>query len=219
MSNILEFDSIGLRYSARPILSDIYMKCQTGEVVGILGRNGSGKSSLMRVVFGSLKADHRSVRINGTSLQGDYLRQRVIAYLPQGNLIPSFLSIRKALKLFKVSEEEILLHYPEIKAFLAFTPDQLSGGYRRLIETLLLLKSPAQFCILDEPFSGLMPVHIEKLKGIIAAEKDRKGIIITDHIYREVLAIADRLYLLVNGKTHRVKHVEDLIARGYVNTL
>jgi ABC-type lipopolysaccharide export system ATPase subunit len=173
----------------------------------------------MKVVFGSLRADHQSIRINGISLQGDYIKRRLIAYLPQDNLIPSFLSIRKALKLFKVSEEEILLHFPEFKDSLRFTPDQLSGGYRRLIETLLLLKSTSQFCILDEPFSGLMPVHIERLKEIITAEKARKGIIITDHIYREVLSVADRLYLLTNGKTHRVKHVEDLIAHGYVNAL
>ena len=219
MKDILEFDSLELKYETRSILSSIYMKCEVGEVVGLLGRNGSGKSSLMKVVFGSLKGDHQSIRINGKQLPDDYMAKRLIGYLPQENLMPSFLSIRKVFKLFGINEEEIISQFEEIKGFLNLKPKQLSGGYERIIEAILILKSKTLFCILDEPFSGLMPAHVEKLKQIIVAEKNKKGIIVTDHLYRDVIAITDRLYLLANGKTYFIKNEEDLIERGYVNTL
>ena len=217
MKHVLEFDSLELWYQTRSILSSVYMKCEVGEIVGVLGRNGSGKSSLMKIVFGSLKGSHQSIRIDGKQLPANHLNRRLIGYLPQESLIPSFISIRKTFRLFGISEEEIIVEFPEIKDFLELKPTQLSGGYQRIIEAILILKSKGLFCILDEPFSGLMPVHVEKLKQIITLEKAKKGIIVTDHMYRHVLSITDRLYLLANGKTYLVKSEEDLIARGYVN--
>src|SRR5690606_31790486 len=162
---------------------------------------------------------HQSIRINGVQLPGNHLKVRCIAFLPQHNLIPSFLSIGKALQLFKIPAHEILLHFPEVKDFMTFKHDQLSGGYKRIIETFLILKSKAKFCILDEPFSGLMPIHVERIKEIISNERKNKGIIITDQFYRDVISMADRLYLLTNGKTYQIEHLDDLINRGYVNAL
>ena len=106
MKDILEFDGIELSYGTRSILSGIYMKCSVGEVVGILGRNGSGKSSLFKVVFGSQAATHRSVRINEEPLPDDFIRRRIIGYLPQSNLIPPHVPIAKALDLFEVEKEK-----------------------------------------------------------------------------------------------------------------
>jgi ABC-type multidrug transport system ATPase subunit len=216
MKNVLEFDSLELSYERRSILSSIYIKCEVGEAVGVLGRNGSGKSSMMKIVFGSLKGSHQSIRIDGESLPPGHLQKKLIGYLPQDNLLPSFISIRKAFRLFGIDEQEIITDFPEVGDFLQFTSKQLSGGYLRIVEALLILKSKAPFCILDEPFSGLMPVHIERMKQIIANEKSKKGIIITDHMYRHVLDITDRLYVLANGKTYSVNGEADLVARGYL---
>src|SRR6187549_2968739 len=112
MKNILEFDSLDLSFDGRKILSGIYMLCQQGEVVGLLGRNGSGKSSLMKVIFGTLGAEHKSVRVNGVPLQGDYNWKRIIAYLPQDKLIPSYVSLRTAFNLFKVDVDKVISVFP-----------------------------------------------------------------------------------------------------------
>lgn len=216
MKSVLEFDSLELSYDTRTILSGIYMKCEVGEIIGVLGRNGSGKSSMMKIVFGSMKGSHQSIRINGESLPPNHLPKKLIGYLPQESLLPSFISIRKAFRLFGINEGEIIADFPEIKDFLQFTCKQLSGGYQRIVEAMLILKSRAPFCILDEPFSGLMPAHIERLKQIIVNEKSKKGIILTDHLYRHVLSITDRLYLLTNGKTYPVTGEDDLVMRGYL---
>ena len=216
MNDVLEFDGIELKYGTQQVLSGIYMKCVRGEITGILGRNGSGKSSLFKVVFGSQTADHRSVRLNERPLPHDFIRQRTIAYLPQANLIPPHVSVAKAFDLFGIDPQEILSFFPDLRDQLDFKPNELSGGFRRVLEVMLILKSPAKFCLLDEPFSGVMPVHVETIKRLLTEAKSDKGIILTDHLYRNVLSVADRLYMLANGCSYPVKDRDDLIARGYL---
>jgi ABC-type multidrug transport system ATPase subunit len=218
MTDVLEFDGIELSYGTRSILSGIYMKCSVGEIVGILGRNGSGKSSLFKVVFGSQAAAHRSVRVNGSPLPDDFIRRRVIGYLPQSNLIPPHVTIAQAMDLFEVEKETVLRYFPEIEQQLSLRPAALSGGYRRVIEVVLILKSRSRFCLLDEPFSGVMPVHVETIRKILTEAKAEKGIILTDHLYRNVMATAERLYILSNGTTYAVRNKDDLISRGYLAT-
>jgi ABC-type multidrug transport system ATPase subunit len=205
MKHSLEYDSLELSFGDKKILSSIYMRCDTGEIVGLLGRNGTGKSSLMKIVFG-----------DGESIHGYH---NMIAYLPQDNLIPEYLTIGKAFKLFKINFDGVAETWPQLQEFRDFKPAELSGGYIRLVEAILILKSKAKFCILDEPFSGLMPVHVETLITLMKELKHEKGIIITDHLYRHVSAVSDRMYLLSNGKTYPIKSVEQLISLGYVNAL
>jgi lipopolysaccharide export system ATP-binding protein len=216
MSDVLEFDGIELSYGTRRILFGTYMKCCVGEIVGVLGRNGSGKSSLFKVVFGSQSADHRSVRLNGKPLSDDFLRQRLISYLPQRGLIPPHVTVEKALNLFGVARGEILEYFPDAEQQMTRRPNEMSGGYRRMIELMLVLKSPAKFCLLDEPFSGVMPVHIETLGRVLSAAAAYKGIILTDHLYRSVMSSAHRLYILSNGTTYAVRDRNDLVFRGYL---
>lgn len=217
MKDVLEFDSIELSYGERRILFGAYMKCEVGEIVGVLGRNGSGKSSLFKVVCGSVKAQHRSVRLNGVALPADFIRRRLISYLPQDNLIPNHVTIAKAIDLFGIGKSAIVRHFPELERQLTCKPEELSGGYRRVIELMLILHSPAKFCLLDEPFSGVMPVHIESICRAMAEAASTRGIILTDHLYRNVQSAAHRLYVLANGTAYPVRNENDLIARGYLS--
>lgn len=82
---------------------------------------------------------------------------------------------------------------------------RLSGGQRRLIEVYVSIKSNAVFSILDEPFTLLMPIHIERIKKILMHEKAKKGYLITDHLYKEVVDIADYVYILKSGGTYLTK--------------
>jgi ABC-type lipopolysaccharide export system ATPase subunit len=70
--------------------------------------------------------------------------------------------------------------------------------------------------LLDEPFSYLAPILVERLKEIIVAEKKRKGIVITDHLYRDILDITDHLYLIQDGKSHVVRGPDELRLLGYL---
>ncbi|MCW5911374.1 MAG: ATP-binding cassette domain-containing protein [Cyclobacteriaceae bacterium] len=215
----LEFDSISLEFGMHRVLSSVHMVCNTGEIIGLLGRNGSGKSCLMRIVFGSVPAQSKSVRVNGEYLIGNYMRQKIIGYLPQHGLLPDFVTFGEALNLFGVKADRIESGFPELTELLNQKPFQVSGGQRRLFEALLILFSDHPFCFLDEPFSGLMPAHAERLTEIIKKVKPRKGIIISDHLHRQVRSIADKLYVLANGKTYPVQSEEQLVELGYLTNL
>lgn len=217
--NTLEFDSVFLEFGMHRVLSSVYMSCTTGQIVGLLGRNGSGKSCMLQVVFGTRQAEFKSIRFDKSALMGNYLDKKVIAYLPQVDLLPSFMSFEKAIKLYESDWNKLVDLFPELKECLKRKPSEVSGGQRRLFEVLLILTSKHPFCLLDEPFSGLMPVHIEQLKEIFKMEKQNKGIIITDHLHRHIRDVADKLYVLTNGETYPVIDEQQLIALGYLNEL
>lgn len=219
MSHRLEFDSIQISLGGHTVLSSVYMFSETGCITGLLGRNGCGKTTLMKIVFGAMQWEQKSVRINSVSMRTRYLSKRLIAFLPQDHLIPEYLTLEKAFALYNIPEEEVLEDFPEAEEMMDHRPAQLSGGYLRIFEILLTLKSNALFCLLDEPFSGLTPVYIEKVKILLQKAKARKGIIITDHLHRHVLELSDNLYLLANGQTYHVKDMEQLVSLGYVNAL
>lgn len=215
---ILEFDGIELSFGSHLILSSIYMKCETGKIIGLMGRNGSGKSSLMKIVFGSMKSSNQSIRINGFPLIGNYQQDKFISYLPQEGFIPQKLTIAKALNHYEINSQSLIDFFPDFNIHIQNTVRELSGGYLRLLETFLILKSPHPFCLLDEPFSGLMPLHIEGLKQLIAEVKPTKGIILLDHMYCHTMEMADDIYLLSNGKTYLIKDREELVFRGYLTS-
>jgi lipopolysaccharide export system ATP-binding protein len=93
--NTLKVDSVELEFSGRKVLQSIFLNCKQGEVVGLLGRNGCGKSSLLKVIFGTLTPSHKYVTINDQFIRKGYLNNR-IAYLPQHNYLPAGIKIKKA---------------------------------------------------------------------------------------------------------------------------
>lgn len=217
--NKLEFDGITLQFGFHQVLASVHGACETGQLVGLLGRNGTGKSCLMRIVFGSMKAESKSVRWNGSHLSDNYMNKQIIGYLPQGNLLPDFITFEQALNLYEIELEMIVYVFPDVKDFLKRKAHEVSGGQRRFFEVLLILFAKHPFCFLDEPFSGLMPIHIERLSEIIQEVKLRKGILISDHLHRQVRSIADKLYVLTKGMTYLIKSNEQLIELGYLTEL
>jgi ABC-type multidrug transport system ATPase subunit len=217
--NKLEFDSITLRFGFHQVLSSVHVACETGQLVGLLGRNGAGKSCLMRIVFGSMSVESRSVRWNGRHLSGNYMNSQIIGYLPQDDLLPDFITFEQALNLYEIESAKIEGVFPDVRDFLKRKAYEVSGGQRRFFEVLLILFARHPFCFLDEPFSGLMPVHIESLSSIIQEVKLTKGILISDHLHRQVRGIADKLYVLVNGETYLISSVDQLIELGYLTNL
>src|ERR1700712_3206955 len=94
MKHKLEIDSIQLELNGKRILSDIYLKCETGNITGLLGRNGQGKSCLMQIIYGNLKCE-KSIRFNNVSNYEAFKRPDLLRYLPQFNFIPKGLSLKQ----------------------------------------------------------------------------------------------------------------------------
>lgn len=213
----LECDGVEFGYDSKPLLTSIYLQTSTNMITGLLGRNGSGKSTLMKICFGSIRPWSGSVRIDGRLISFPAFTSGMISYLPQDSFLP-VATLRTILKVFKVRADDMYEDFPEFRDFLDLFPSELSGGYLRLFEVIAILHKPgAKFCLLDEPFTGLSPVIVERLQQIIIRKKSEKGIIISDHLYRQVKEISDELIVLANGRTVAVKDHDDLAGLGYVS--
>lgn len=211
----LYIDSVEYHFYGRKVLNGVYLRCQTGEVLGLLGRNGSGKSTLLKMIFGALKPDYMHLKINGLILNRSYLTGKT-AYLPQDYFIPGYLTVKTAVNLFANRYRNRLLAVDVIRENLHIPLYHLSGGNQRLIEVLLIIYSDAPFVLLDEPFSQLAPLIADEIRLHIEKFKAEKGFIITDHYYRQILAVADRMVLLHNGAAYPVKEEDDLKLHGYL---
>ncbi|RZL44013.1 MAG: ATP-binding cassette domain-containing protein [Pedobacter sp.] len=211
----LYIDSVNHRYGNREVLSSVFLNCKVGEVVGLLGRNGSGKSTLLKIIFGEVKPRFMHLKVDGKLTYKGYLTGQV-AYLPQGFFIPQYLKINDLVNLFTAKYKNELLMIDFIQKHLTAQIGNLSGGHRRLVEALLLIYSDAKYVLLDEPFSQLAPLVADELKGHILKFKGRKGFIITDHYYKQILDVSSRIVLIKNGCNYSIKNEDDLILNGYL---
>jgi len=210
----LEADGIEFSYGDKKILHSIYISLETGKVTGLLGRNGSGKSTLLQVMYGFITTETQSVRIQGKKLD-NVKKIKNIAYLPQYHFVPGNLKLKTILNDFNLELSE-LEDFSNQKMNLNMGFENLSGGQKRILEIFLILKSDKKFIILDEPFSYLSPILVDKIIKKVQEEKVNKAILITDHLYKHVLDISDELYLIQNGCTRKIKEKEELVQFGYL---
>jgi len=209
-------DNIQLKFGPRRILSAILIRCETGSITGLLGRNGSGKSCLLRILYGDQPAIRRSVRFDGVNVVQPFKHKGLVLYLPQYNFIPPSLPLSRVLDDYQLEFREMEKRLPELGMAHRSCIRDLSGGHQRLINLYIVIRSPSHFALLDEPFTHLMPLQIEKVKEMLLEEKPKKGWLITDHLYTEVTSLSDRLYILVDGATHSAKTSQDLLSLGYI---
>lgn len=214
MTHKLEADSIQLEFDGRKILSSIYLKCETGKITGLLGRNGQGKSCLMKIIYGSLKCE-KSIRFDNITQYEAFKRPDLLLYLPQFNFIPKFLSLKRIFKDFELDYSTFEKRFPEFASRYKSNVGSLSGGGYRLVEIYIIVKSKTQFVMLDEPFTHLNPIQVEKVKEFLVEEKEQKGMLVTDHMYKHIVDISDHLYVLTDGKTHLTKSNTDIETLGY----
>lgn len=212
-----EIDNIELYFKDKRILNGIYLKAEAGKVTSILGRNGSGKSCLINIAFGTLKAKYCNIRINQKPLNKKLYLTKKAAFLPQYHYTPNRARIASIFKLFEVKWNNFIKEFPEFSNYKHSKFNQLSGGQRRIIEIYLILKKASEIILLDEPFSNISPLYIEKIKQLIEIEKKQKVIILTDHNYQDVIAISDNIYLLKNGCTKLIKNITELEDYNYLN--
>ena len=204
-----------LSFGDRQILNGLYLRIDTGSVTGLLGRNGSGKSCLMNILSGELRPTTKTVRID--SVWYENLSANQLLYLSQKSTLPKNISVRNVLNDFKVLHHGFIDLFPEFTSLMDQKIGELSGGERRIVEIYSLLKAESQFVMLDEPFSQIMPLHIEKIKSLIRDAKQYKGILITDHRYRDVIDVSDSLYVIDNRTAYLINGKEDLIKHNYIN--
>ena len=214
--NRLLVDSVHLEFDKLQVLQSAFITAQTGSVTGVLGRNGCGKSCLFKCIMGGIKSQNIFVRFNDEP-ETDYAHiGKRVKYLPQNVFMPTNMTLGEAFDLYEVDYDGLVAFENKFHTYQRMTAGQLSGGEVRIAEMYMVLYSDAEFCILDEPFSNVAPKHVELMQRLIKTHKATKGIIISDHMYEQVMDITDDLFLLRDGYTFQIECREDLIHHGYI---
>ncbi|WP_439881422.1 ATP-binding cassette domain-containing protein [Pontibacter sp. MBLB2868] len=216
--HILEADSILFNIGDNQLLTDVYLSCQTGEIVGLLGRNGCGKTTLLKIIFGTKAPDHKHIRLDGEVYQEPFRQKGLLAYLPQHDFLPKNIKLKQIINFYHHAplKQKLIKQDKRIRQHLNKFADELSKGERRYFELMILLHLDVKFLLLDEPFSGVEPLYIEHIEELLQMHLPDKGFILTDHDYRTVLRASNRIVLLINGSCKHIRNQEDLMTWGYI---
>lgn len=215
MTDAAVIDARGLHsfYGASHILHSVDFSVRAGEAVGLMGRNGMGKTTLIRTLVGHIEPRRGEVKINGrvmTAAAPHVIARQRIAYVPEGRGIFPNLSVRENLLMAARmgpkerphwTYERVLETFPRLRERLSLGGQQLSGGEQQMLTIgRALLTNPA-LLILDEATEGLAPLIAREIWRIIRAVRET-GIatIIVDKNYAAVSAITDRNVILVKGR-------------------
>jgi len=198
-------------YGESHVLHGMSFDVNAGEVVTLLGRNGAGKTTTMRAIMGMLANRKGSIKFQGRELihlKSNRIARHGIAYCPEERGIFSSLNVWENLLLPPrvkpsggFSLEEIYQLFPNLKARAASQGTKLSGGEQQMLAIARILRTGAQFLLLDEPTEGLAPVIVQQIGSTIGLLR-RQGftILLVEQNFRFAATVADRHYVVEHGR-------------------
>lgn len=219
MRNTLNIKSVQKAFGKKQVLSNVNITCTTGTITGIFGRNGCGKSTLLKILFGTVKASKTEIYLNNTIFNPKQnITNRYIAYLPQESFLPKNILVSDAILMYfnDTKIQDRLFYHKAISRVTKQKTGTLSLGELRLLELLLVGNLDHPFLLLDEPFAMIEPIYKEYIKEFLFKLKVTKGIIATDHYYRDILEITDYNYSIDKGTATKINDVLDLKNSGYL---
>ena len=210
----LATDDLAKAYRGRRVVDGVSLHVNQGEVVGLLGPSGAGKTTSFYMIVGLISPDSGRILIDNhdiTRLPMYKRAQRGISYLPQEPSVFRKLTVEQnllaVLETLPLSEEErrtrlySLLDELDIARLARTRAGVLSGGERRKVEITRALVLDPLFLCLDEPFAGIDPITVVEIQRIISYLKERGiGILMSDHNVHETLSIIDRAYVIHGGQ-------------------
>jgi branched-chain amino acid transport system ATP-binding protein len=213
---MLEIRDLHAFYGESHILHGVSLNVLKGEVVTLLGRNGAGKTTTMRSIMGIVGKRTGSIRLNGAELVGlpsNRIAKLGIGYVPEERGIFSSLNVEENLMLPPMVKaggmevEAIYTLFPNLKERRRSQGTRLSGGEQQMLAIGRILRTGADFILLDEPTEGLAPVIIQQI-GRVVRELKQRGltILLVEQNFRFAATIADRHYVMEEG------HIVDMIA-------
>ena len=233
--SILEAKGLTKVYRRRPVVNDVALRLQQGEIVGLLGPNGAGKTTTFYMIVGLIQPLAGRIFLDQedvTSMPMYRRARRGVGYLSQEPSIFRKLTVEEnvlaILETMPMSASErrkrleVLLLELGIEHLRKSKAYQLSGGERRRLEITRALVTQPKFMMLDEPFAGVDPIAVHDIQTIVARLRDRNiGVLISDHNVEQTLDIVDRAYIMFDGQvkvqgTVRELVFDDEVARIYL---
>lgn len=201
---ILEAKGVYKKYFKKQVLSGIDMSIEKGKVVGLLGPNGSGKTTFLKMLAGLVKPSKGSVKICGNEI--GYKTKNIVAYMPDSDFIYDWMKLCDTKRLYKEFYKDFCTdRFDELVEFMK-VPSELkfkgfSKGMKEKLGLALILSRNAKFIVLDEPLNGVEPVAREQIIGsILKGFSFESSILITSHLIRDVESILDEVYYIKEGE-------------------
>jgi branched-chain amino acid transport system ATP-binding protein len=209
---LIEARALHTYYGASHILHGVSMSVSRGETIGLMGRNGMGKSTLIRTLMGLVRPKHGSVLVNGldmTAAPTHLIARQGIAYVPEGRAIFPNLSVRENLVMAARpgrrgdwTYERVLNTFPRLAERRNHGGGQLSGGEQQMLTIGRALMTNPELLILDEATEGLAPLISREIWSIIREIRESgMATIIVDKNHAGVTAVSSRNLILVKGRT------------------
>ncbi|MBR8257583.1 branched-chain amino acid ABC transporter ATP-binding protein/permease [Burkholderia ambifaria] len=204
---LLRLEAVRSGYGGSTVLDGLDFEVRHGEVVALLGRNGVGKTTALRTVMGMLPTMSGHVHFEGRDVTGwrpSDINRTGISMVPEGRRLFPNLTVRENLMLAArsggASLDEIHALFPKLRILSGSRAEHLSGGERQMVAIARALMVPSKVILLDEPFEGLAPAVVDEVMDAVSALRSRASLVIVEHNADAVLGLADRAYVLVNGK-------------------
>ena len=203
---MIEIKDLNKKFGKNEVLKGLDLTINKGGIFAVLGPNGSGKTTLIKSILGMVIPQSGTINLNGKTIKKDYTYRNNIDYLPQIANFPNNLSVKELIKMIKdlrgnkTNKDEELIKLFKLEPFLDKKLGTLSGGTKQKVNLVLTFMFDSPLVILDEPTTGLDPISLIRLKGIIKMEKEKgKTILITSHIMSFVEEVADEIVFLLEG--------------------
>ena len=223
----LEINKLFGGYSQIPVLKDVSFDVQPGELVGLIGLNGAGKSTTLNHVIGLLRPFSGSIKINGLTIQAnpeEYKKE--IAYVPETPILYDELTLREHIDLtimaYELDHDEAwqratkLLKLFRLDNKLDWFPANFSKGMKQKVMICCAFMTKAKLLIIDEPFYGLDPLAVHDLLDLIEQKKkEGVAVLMSTHVLDTAQGYCDRFVLLADGKVRAHGTLDELRAAGY----
>lgn len=219
---MLRVERLNAYYGQSHVLRDISLTVPTGQVVCLMGRNGVGKTTLLKAIMGLLPARAGQVVLEGeeiTSLSPDARARRGIGYAPQGREIFPHLTVSENLSLGLLAQkengeipEEIFTLFPALKTMLTRKGGVLSGGEQQQLAIARILVTHPKLLLLDEPTEGIQPSIILEIERVIRQLKETRtlSILLVEQYLEFALRLADWYYIMQKGSIVSEGPTQDL---------
>ena len=211
--NILDVRGLWVAYGATPILQGVDMTVQGGEIVGIIGRNAAGKTTLMRCLIGLIRATRGSVSLferDITSLPADARARAGMGYVPQGRDVFPQMTVEENLEVGKLIggpdarklPDLVYTYFPQLKARRRQIAGTMSGGEQQQLAIGRALIGNPILMLLDEPSEGVQPSIVQMICEVLKSIRDEIGttIVFVEQNLDTILAIAERCYVMDKGR-------------------
>ncbi len=215
------------RYGRTHAVKGVSFEVNRGEIVGLLGHNGAGKSTVMKIITGYLEPGEGSVTVGGLDVISDRIGvQRLIGYMPESSplypemLVQEYLLMMAELRGVPGDQQETAVldavRATGLEAWLLRPISTLSKGYRQRVGLAQAIVHKPDVLVLDEPTSGLDPVQIVEIRALIRRLAENSTVILSTHILSEIEAVCDRAVILIDGVLAADSKLTDLLASNSV---